>query len=49
MRLYVGVDLHANNNFVAIVDRKGKRIDQGSIRPPFAMSVLKNLSDLIIS
>jgi|GEM_PF-3557203 len=34
MRLYVGVDLHANNNFVAIVDRKGKRIDQGSIRPP---------------
>jgi transposase len=28
MRLYVGVDLHANNNFVAVVDRKGKRIEQ---------------------
>jgi transposase len=27
MRLYVGVDLHANNNFMAMVDRKGKRIE----------------------
>ena len=26
MRLYVGVDLHANNNFVAMVDQEGKRI-----------------------
>ena len=28
MRLYVGVDLHANNNFLAMGDQKGKRIDQ---------------------
>lgn len=28
MRLYAGVDLHANNNFVAMVDKKGKRVDQ---------------------
>ena len=28
MRLYGGVDLHANNNFVAMVDKKGKRVDQ---------------------
>jgi transposase len=27
MKLYVGVDLHANNNFVAMVDQKGKRIE----------------------
>jgi transposase len=27
MRLYVGVDLHANNNFVAVVDEKGKRME----------------------
>ena len=28
MKLYVGVDLHTNNNFIAIVDRKGKRVEQ---------------------
>jgi transposase len=28
MKLYVGDDLHANNNFIALVDRKGKRVDQ---------------------
>ena len=28
MRLYVGVDLHASNNFVAILDQEGKRIEQ---------------------
>lgn len=28
MRLYVGMDLHANNNFLAMVDKKGKRLDQ---------------------
>jgi transposase len=28
MKLYVGDDLHANNNFWALVDRKGKRVDQ---------------------
>ena len=28
MKLYVGVDLHGNNNFVAMVDKKGKRVDQ---------------------
>jgi hypothetical protein len=27
MKLYVGDDLHANNNFIALVDRKGKRVD----------------------
>jgi transposase len=28
MKLYVGDDLHANNNFLAIVGLKGKRVDQ---------------------
>jgi hypothetical protein len=28
MKLYVGDDLHANNNFLALVDLKGKRVDQ---------------------
>jgi len=28
MRLYVGQDLHANNNFLALVDQKGKRVEQ---------------------
>ncbi len=28
MRLYVGADLHANNIFVAIIDKKGKRLEQ---------------------
>lgn len=28
MRLYVGADLHANNLFVAMVDKKGKRWEQ---------------------
>jgi len=28
MRLYIGVDLHANNNFLAVVDGKGRRIAQ---------------------
>ncbi len=28
MRLYVGVDLHANNVFVAVIDKKGKRLEQ---------------------
>jgi transposase len=38
MRLYVGVDLHANNNFVAMVDRKGKRVDQKKL--PNDLSVI---------
>ena len=28
MQLYVGDDLHANNNFLALVDGEGKRVDQ---------------------
>jgi hypothetical protein len=28
MKLYAGDDLHANNNFLALVDRKSKRVDQ---------------------
>jgi transposase len=28
MPLYVGLDLHANNNYLEVVDRKGKRMDQ---------------------
>lgn len=28
MRLYVGIDLHANNNYLAIVDPKGKRLEE---------------------
>ncbi len=38
MRLYVGVDLHANNNFVAMVDKKGKRVDQKKL--PNDLSVI---------
>jgi transposase len=38
MRLYVGVDLHANNNFVAMVDKKGKRVDQEKL--PNDLSVI---------
>jgi transposase len=28
MKLYVGADLHANNIFVAVIDKKGKRVEQ---------------------
>jgi len=28
MKLYVGDDLHANNNFLAIVDQEGKGVNQ---------------------
>ncbi len=38
MRLYVGDDLHANNNFLALVDRKGKRVDQKKL--PNDLSVI---------
>ena len=38
MRLYVGVDLHANNNFLAMVDRKGKRREQKKL--PNDLSVI---------
>ncbi len=38
MQLYAGLDLHANNNFLAIVDRKGKRIDQKKL--PNDLSVI---------
>jgi hypothetical protein len=31
MRLYVGVDLHANNIFVAMIDKKGKRLEQNKL------------------
>jgi transposase len=38
MRLYVGDDLHANNNFLALVDRKGKRVHQKKL--PNDLSVI---------
>jgi len=38
MRLYVGEDLHANNNFLAMVDRKGKRVEQKKL--PNDLSVI---------
>jgi transposase len=38
MKLYVGVDLHANNNFMAIVDGKGKRLGQKKL--PNDLSVI---------
>lgn len=38
MRLYVGEDLHANNNFLAMVDRKGKRVEQEKL--PNDLSVI---------
>jgi transposase len=39
MRLYVGDDLHANNNFLAIVDGKGRRIAQKKL--PNDLSVIQ--------
>jgi len=39
MRLYVGVDLHANNNFLAMVDGKGKRMEQKKL--PKDLSVIQ--------
>ena len=27
MPLYAGCDLHSNNNYLALVDQKGKRVD----------------------
>jgi transposase len=38
MKLYVGEDLHANNNFLAMVDRKGKRVEQKKL--PNDLSVI---------
>ncbi len=38
MRLYVGEDLHANNNFLAMVDQKGKRVEQKKL--PNDLSVI---------
>ena len=38
MKLYVGDDLHANNNFLAMVDRKGKRLEQKKL--PNDLSVI---------
>ena len=41
MRLYAGIDLHANNNYLAIIGKKGKRIDQKkeiSVRVRMAIS-----------
>jgi transposase len=38
MRLYVGEDLHANNNFLAMVDREGKRVEQKKL--PNDLSVI---------
>jgi hypothetical protein len=40
MKLYVGDDLHANNNFLALVDRKGKRVDQKKL--PTDLFVLRD-------
>ena len=38
MKLYVGDDLHGNNNFLAMVDRKGKRMEQKKL--PNDLSVI---------
>jgi len=27
MPLYVGLDLHSNNNFMAVINKQGKRVD----------------------
>jgi transposase len=40
MKLYVGDDLHANNNFLALVDGKGKRVDQQKL--PNDLFVIRN-------
>jgi len=37
MPLYVGLDLHANNNYLAVVDRKGKRLDQKKLSNDLAL------------
>jgi transposase len=41
MRLYVGEDLHASNNFLAMVDQKGKRVEQKKL--PNDLSVILEL------
>ena len=38
MRLYVGADLHANNIFVAVIEKKGKRLEQKKL--PNDLSVI---------
>ncbi len=38
MKLYVGMDLHANNNYLALVDAKGKRQEQK--RLPFRYLII---------
>ena len=42
MSLYVGLDLHANNNFLAVIDDKGKRVDHKKL-PNDARLVLEAL------
>ncbi len=42
MSLYVGLDLHANNNFLAVIDDKGKRVDHKKL-PNDAQLVLEAL------
>ena len=42
MSLYVGIDLHANNNFLAVIDDKGKRVDHKKL-PNDAQLVLEAL------
>jgi transposase len=50
MKLYVGMDLHANNNFVAIQDEKGKRIDQKKLPNdlPLILEFLKPFKKKIV-
>jgi len=36
--LYVGADLHANNIFVAVIEKKGKRLEQKKL--PNDLSVI---------
>ncbi len=42
MSLYVGLDLHANNNFLGVIDDKGKRVDHKKL-PNDAQLVLEAL------
>jgi transposase len=42
-KVYVGIDLHGNNNYLGIMDRQGKRIFKKKLpnSPPVIMEVLK--------
>ena len=43
MPLYVGLDLHSNNNFMAVINKQGKRVDHKKLPndPELILEVLR--------